>query len=344
MIHHPCGPSSLHRRAACPGSMYAESELPDNAGDEARRGTRLHSTLSKMILALPGALVEGGADDAEEAEALQFCLDYHARRRAEAPAASILLDQYIDLAWLHELIGGGTADAIHILPFESALVVDWKFGRGDVSAASDNLQLMAYACAVARRYDVPKVQVDLVQAATRRITSHTYTAADLQAAEIELRRIAAACNWMPIRNAGAHCKYCKALAMCPAAKEAVEGAMKRDASHGSALAELMPLAELATTWAGEIKRRTHETLTAGGVVPGYGLVEGRGTRVWIDGAAEKLNAAAVAMGKPVGDCYEPQELRSPAQMEKLWGKAKAVREILEPLVMKKPGAPRVEKV
>lgn len=344
MIHYSCSPSSLHRRAACPGSMCAESELPDTAGEEAARGTRLHSTITKMILLLPGALIEAETEDADEIEALQFCLDYHARRRAEAPTASIILEEYLDLSWIHELIGGGTADAIHVLPYESALVVDWKFGRGDVPAAAGNLQLMAYACAVARRFDVPKVQVDLVQAATRRITSHTYSAADLDAVAVELRRIAAACNWMSIRNAGSHCKYCKALAMCPAAKEAVEGAMKRDATHGLALAELMPLSELATTWAGEIKRRTHETLTAGGVVPGYGLVEGRGSRIWIDGAAERIQAAAAAMGKPVGDCYEPQELRSPSGLEKVWGKAKEIREILEPLIKKKTGAPRVEKV
>ena len=48
LTHHPCGPSQLYKRQACPGSLRMEARLPDiPSSSDAERGTNLHDAIDK---------------------------------------------------------------------------------------------------------------------------------------------------------------------------------------------------------------------------------------------------------------------------------------------------------
>ena len=43
------GPSVLHRRALCPGSMWAEKDVPDEESLEAQAGTAAHKAVADLL-------------------------------------------------------------------------------------------------------------------------------------------------------------------------------------------------------------------------------------------------------------------------------------------------------
>jgi hypothetical protein len=47
--HHPFGPSSLHRRLACPGSLAAEIDIPEESSVYADEGTFAHDLLAQCL-------------------------------------------------------------------------------------------------------------------------------------------------------------------------------------------------------------------------------------------------------------------------------------------------------
>ena len=249
--HFPCGPSTLERRAACPGSLEAEAGLPDTAGEDAAEGTRLHGMVAGWLRS--GVQGEFEIDaDADGAAAVQFCIEY-VRRQTVPPGLKPIIEQFVDLAWLHPLIGGGTVDFALVDPYGEGLVVDWKFGRGTIPPAPRSLQLRAYALGIARQYDLRRVQIDLVQAKLQHITSDVIDTSDLKLAAENLLRIAERTIGGP-RIAGPHCKYCRALAGCLEAAYAVETATASKPVTASEIAAMMPKAALAQAWAGAIQQ------------------------------------------------------------------------------------------
>jgi hypothetical protein len=76
----------------------------------------------------------------------------------------------------------------------------------------------------------------------------------------------------------------------------------------------MDLAEMAETWAEEIRRQSHVFLSDGGVVKGWKLVPKRGTRQWIGTEGEVVDALVNAGASPV-DLYTVPELKSVTQAE-----------------------------
>ena len=76
----------------------------------------------------------------------------------------------------------------------------------------------------------------------------------------------------------------------------------------------MHLAELAETWAGEIRKQAHVYLEDGGLIPEWKLVPKRGMRKWADEAATPR--ALSDLGAYSDDVFTKPELRSVAQVEK----------------------------
>lgn len=121
----------------------------------------------------------------------------------------------------------GTVDAILVeREADRATVVDWKTG-GDwdrlTADAADNKQLRGYALAASRAYGVETVRVAIVRITDDEVTHtvHEYDSLDLAAAADELRRqLAAIPTAHPV--AGAWCKRCRAVAVCPKTVAAVD--------------------------------------------------------------------------------------------------------------------------
>ena len=130
---------------------------------------------------------------------------------------------------------------------------------------------------------------------------------------------------------GAWCRFCPAQAHCPALSKHVQVVAQMDFEavpvDTPPAPETLPLevaAEVLTrvavfeNWFNALRARIVRELEAGRDVPGWKLVNKRARRVWGDPA--EVQKWASGSGMAPADYFQPLELKSPAQMEKVVGK------------------------
>lgn len=276
--------SGLERLCLCPGSWQAEASCPEEAESaEAAVGTRLHAHLENGTL----------PEEAEEAEAVQWCRTTEKELAAELLAAEVAPPAVREKRlWAGDRAFSGQPDAVY-LAGNRAFVVDYKFGRGEVTEASGNLQLSALSVLVSQAHpQVEDVYAAILQPCVSRATPQVvrYRREDLQAAESYLSRAIAAAMKpdAELRPGAKQCKYCRAQAVCPAAlREALScRAVERwEALPPDARAELWRRAQLARKVADAIERRVKEDLKAGAELPGLELAPGRSSFTVTDAQA-----------------------------------------------------------
>jgi hypothetical protein len=120
----------------------------------------------------------------------------------------------------------GTVDAIRVAANGWATVVDWKTGEdfaGLTADASTNAQLRGYALMAARAHGVENVRVVVarITPAGVRTTTHDLDALDLADAAATLKALV---ERVPTSHPspGAHCRRCRAVAVCPATATATD--------------------------------------------------------------------------------------------------------------------------
>jgi hypothetical protein len=126
---------------------------------------------------------------------------------------------------------GGHCDLWRYYPSAKLLVItDYKFGRNPVEEAESNLQLRAYACMGADKWDCDHVLVAINQprlSFENRLTIAEYNRDALKLAKAQLLEIFDASHnkdGTPLenapRNAGeSQCRYCRAQLQCPTYQE-----------------------------------------------------------------------------------------------------------------------------
>jgi hypothetical protein len=281
------------------------------------------------------------------AYAVNFCLDVVARIKGEFTNPLMEAEHPFDHSFIHPAIGRGTADLIFIEPFGRGVVVDWKFGRGWVERAIENAQLQAYGCAAIKEYELQTCDVVIVKAAEFHVDQDTIKAGQddkLIISELQCIASVASNPFAPLVPTEVGCRYCRALSKCPAALEhiaAYSAAMEKwpelTKMPAVEVARLLKSAGIVKAWCGQLEGVGWGILKAGGTLPGWCLKPGRSLRDWADEVTpEKLREIAAELGKDAEKCIRT-ELASPAQLEEAWGKAKKVREAMEPLIVKRPG-------
>lgn len=276
--------SGLSRLVGCPGSWVAEQLAgEDEETEAARHGTELHKCM------------EDGTtpEDAEDADAVEWC------RRTELEAAERYLQvpqnmTYVEREqrlWDSQRKFSGQADAVFMDAVDAeqdlhepsvALVVDYKFGRGEVDGAERNYQLAALALLVSEKYpSVQTVYAAILQPFVSQDTPRVvkYTRASLPAARDAIYAAIAAAErpgaeFRPSMHA---CKYCKAAKTCPACSghTACLTVVKRwDELSLPARAELYRRAKLAEKLAEKIQEAVRRDLTTGLEIPGLKLGAG----------------------------------------------------------------------
>jgi hypothetical protein len=130
-------------------------------------------------------------------------------------------------------------------------------------------------------------------------------------------------------NAGSHCQFCLAAGVCPAIREKAladvqasfrQAPMTWDAPAPETLsaeqiAAILKRAELVKDWIGAVQAHAHALAEGGHEIPGYKLVQRRGTRKYKN---EKTAAIfAKACGLTDDDIMTAPELKSVAQLEKV---------------------------
>ena len=287
--HHPLyPPSSMQRRASCPASARLEKGQPDTQSDDASEGTMLHGIVADCLKKRAAECTETGLTQ-EQKEAVDKCLEYVFALLAEKPDAELHVEKRVQIT--DEIFGSeitfGSCDVI-IVCKDSAHVIDWKFGRGDVPEAVDNWQGGAYAVAVAQTFKVPSVTVHIFQPRIfNEISTHTFT--DTSAILENIEGVIWSCE-QPDAPAvcGEWCQYCKGKIICPAMMTALTKMENtrvelniehiHDIADPNVICELYRRAEIVEDLIKSIKHRAKE----------FALKNGRcGTLVLVPGAKRR---------------------------------------------------------
>ena len=294
--------------------------------------------------------------DDEMAETAAVYVIY-VRERAKA-AAWLKVEQKFDLAAFNlGMDAGGTADAVLFdHPTQTLEVVDLKGGKGVLVEATENFQLRTYALgALAANPGTPaqRVKMTIVQprAAHRDgiIRFETISVADLLdwAQDLADAVVKASTALATLRipmpgdtfadtylRPGDHCRFCPALHACPAVEKKAltaaqawfsnDGAVKVPDSPESLdtdrLVTILDAADTIQDWLNAVRAYAHGLAEGGTEIPGYILVAKQARRKWIDEDAASAKLMALLQD---GELTHTRKIISPAQADKLLGKARA---------------------
>ena len=253
--------------------------------------------------------------DEDMARYVQVYVDY-VRSVRDATNGELFVEVSVPLCHMTGEEGAtGTSDAI-ILTEDEVIVIDLKYGRGVEVSAEENRQMMMYASGAVEmfRSAITPKRARMVIVQPRLSFSPSEWDCEVQKL-FEFNADAKFCAdnielieegnldikefLMPSEKG---CKFCKAKARCPALRDFVAGhagdfedlltAPPPDAGKytNDELALHMSAIDLIEDWCKAIRAEVEKELFAGGIVPGYKLVQGRkGSRAWSSKeAAEEL--------------------------------------------------------
>lgn len=204
---------------------------PEKENEDAASGTRIHAVLALLASADTLSFDEAETCEMCASQANEVIREWADCNLFAAPEKTIR-EQRIGMTAIGSVIDvtpdsradfifTGQADLI-LVKDGSALVIDYKTGRGDTPVAKDNPQLAALAVLVRWRYRVSNVRVAIVQPWAGKPTIADYGDNALTLAHgwlmDTLQR--AAKSTPDDARAGEWCKYCKAQAACPAYRAA----------------------------------------------------------------------------------------------------------------------------
>jgi hypothetical protein len=346
--HHPrYSPSSMERIAACPGSVKMSEDMPSlPAGEDATEGTRLHRAVSHG---------EKAGLDYEQMELVDRCNALVMELRGED--GRVYREERLSVIGSNfEEITFGTVDVL-IVKENTAVIIDWKFGRNEVEEAANNLQLACYAVGAAQKWGVSSIECHVFQP---RIGHHSnYTFTDLGAVQEsieELIGIAEGNEWL-LNPAEKTCQYCRAQFACPACLKTFSllPAIPADESLVESLPMLIPAAKHAKKLADAILDKAKDLIASGVTVEGYYLKDGNEVRSVADIAQgyelvknaygitydEYLNLCSIKVGKLEELCVTKQKARVEAEGGKLLLKnaKREFEEITKSVVVKTQNAP-----
>ena len=312
--HSLLSPSGAHRWMRCPGSIGAESGLPDTSSKYAAEGTAAHELAAKCLeleanaeAVIGDTMTVDGYDFTVTADMAHHVNDYCKLVREYAEGGQLLVEKRVNFS---EAIGvpdsTGTSDAIVIHP-DRLTVIDLKYGMGVKVDATENEQLQLYALGALHDYgmmgDFNEIVMVVHQPRLNHVSEWSIPVEKLEEfrENARLAAIEALDHSSPRLNPGEkQCRFCKAKATCPALKAEISDAIGGIATPADfadlAVADeddvsrAMARVELVEQWCKAIRAEVERRLFAGEPVAGFKLVEGRrGNRAWSDEAAvEKL--------------------------------------------------------
>ena len=256
--------------------------------------------------------------------------------------------------------GFGTADCIMICG-GTICVCDYKNGSGVPVEAEHNSQMMLYALGALKVYGpifgaaIKMIHLAIIQPNAGGVKTWRLSREELETWGETVVKPAAALAWAGegefSPNEG-RCRFCRARAKCsaraakmlvleekygyatpagsPKAK-AISGPLMSDAEVGEALG----CADDLVFWYNDLKAYAQSAILAGGEIPGWKVVEGRGSREWTD--QDAAFAALAERGVDNALLWERRPVTPPA-LEKALGKPTFAEASVD-LVTKKPGKP-----
>ena len=342
--------SSSHRWLACPPSARLCENYEDTGSEYAQQGTDAHSLCEhKLKLSLGMETADPTTELSFYDEEMEECacsyaeyvlsLVEEAKKSCKDPV--VLVEQKLDFSRFVK-DGFGTGDCV-IIADGTLYIVDYKHGKGVEVSAAENPQMMLYALGALELfdgiYDIDTVQMAIYQPRRENVSVCVMAKDDLlQWAYNDLMAKAKlAYDGEGEFQAGEHCQFCKAKAVCRKRAEYNLELARYDFEMPATLeddeiAAILIKADELAAWAADVKEFALQQALSGVKYDGFKIVEGRSNRKYID-----ENAVADTVKKAGFDPYEPKLLGITA-MEKLLGRKKFA-EILNGLVEKPQGKP-----
>jgi hypothetical protein len=327
------GGSTAKRVINCPGSVALVQKMPPKPSSKyADEGTLLHDTIAEHLATLQ-PLESFLGKKYEDQVLTQDLIDDKL-----VPALALLdeIDPKQEMMYevetrvgFGDLLPGvfGSTDFVGRLG-DKAVVLDWKFGDGVVVSAEENEQLMFYAAAAMRTTALQwafegATEIECVIVQPPIIRRWTTTPERIAQFEHQLVRAVKAAEQPDAGlKAGEHCRWCAAKPVCPQMTGAVDRALQVQLKEidAATLGQYLKQADTLEGWITDLRALAFQMLEKNIPVPGYKLVQKQARRQWADEA--KAIAALHDMGVPRGELFSPEEIRSPAQMEKVLKKRK----------------------
>ena len=342
-IHALLSASSSHRWLACPPSARLCENYEDTGSEYAQQGTDAHSLCEhKLKLLLGMETADPTAELSFYDEEMEDCacgyaeyvlsLVEEAKKTCKDPV--VLIEQKLDFSRFVK-DGFGTGDCV-IIADGTLYIIDYKHGKGVEISATENPQMMLYALGALELfdgiYDIDTVQMAIYQPRRENVSVCVMAKDDLlQWAYNDLMAKAKlAYDGEGEFNAGEHCRFCKAKAVCRKRAEYNLELARYDFEMPATLeddeiAAILIKADELAAWAADVKEFALQQALSGVKYDGFKIVEGRSNRKYTD-----EGAVADTVKKAGYDPYEPKLLGITA-MEKLLGRKKFA-EILNGLV------------
>lgn len=362
--HSVLGPSSASRWINCPGSLCLGKQFEDKTSVYAEEGTLAHAiaelrarkryTTEIKPSEYEEKLAELQAGPLYNPEMMECTTEYLNLIDTILPEhinPVVVLEQRLDYTDFAQ--GGfGTGDCI-VYSSDRVDVVDYKHGKGVKVEISENPQLKLYGLAAVTTYlRNPKgiVGTHICQPRNGGNSSCLYTAPDLVKWGTEVVKPAAAKAHLCFSTdpaflsndmlcAGAHCRFCKAKAVCRVRGTAVAvEAFGRKEAHtydDDELREILTRAKAYVGWVSDIEAHCLQRAMSGNPVPGFKAVHGRGSRVFKN--PDSAFAALQMLGFDPEKFYVKKPL-SVAQTEKIVG-TKVFRSLGDSLFETNQGKP-----
>lgn len=344
--------SSSARWLACPPSAVAASMYSSADTEFTREGTLAHEVAEAVARGahLPENEARDGLADDITPEMIRCAEAYrdYVQELVTDDTAVVLLEQRVDYSpWVPG--GFGTCDC-EILQGHRLDVIDYKFGQGVPVSAVNNSQMRLYALGALHCfgdiYDIEEIVTHIFQPRLNNVSTERLSVAELLAWGEEIKpRADLAAKGKGEMSAGEHCRFCPHAGKCPALATACTVVTY----HAGQLvdvptlepwmvADILKAEPMISKWLAAVKDRALADMMSGDEIPGYKVVEGRGSRVWADAVA--VSDLLMAAGYGAYEIHTTPDLLSVAQMEKALGK-KRVAELVGDLIESKPGSPTV---
>lgn len=356
--HAKFSPSGAHRWLRCPGSLNAESGLPNEDSEYSAEGTAAHMLATRALMYKKPTIffhdeqLQVGERVFVVDEEMELNVQVHVDEvLARAVGAELFVESRLNLSEvLDEPEQFGTGDAVIVdVPKRHLTIVDLKYGMGVKVYAENNEQMMLYALAALYEYmpagDFDFITMVIVQPRLDHIDEWTIDVASLLDFMGKARAgvVAAKEPDAPRLPGEKQCRFCKFKAMCPELASMVSKEVFDDfdaVDSPTLQAERRPMVpdtndqlgirlgnlNIVEDWCRAIRGECERRVLDGQKILGtdglaYKIVEGKSPgRKW---KPDKLkDAEALLVGQIGTRAYEPQEIISASKAAKIFDKKK----------------------
>lgn len=347
--HSRFAPSSLKRILTCPRSVALSESIGATSGRAsvyAAEGSVAHMVAEAYLrgvvdhakIGLGTKHVVDGHTITVDADMLRYGKEYADYVHAlMVPGDELFVETTVKLDTIVGEKAGmyGHLDAAVWSPSRGLLlVIDYKYGRGIRVVALDNPQLKAYG--LGALYSIPSIDPDDVKLVSTHVfqprvpgqsAPDTIPTVDLlrwgyEEVEPVLSEIMTDGAINRPFVTGDHCRFCPALAQCPAMRSrATQAAQKAfgaapvpaNALSDQEVADCIAEAEIIGPWLEAVQKEGLARALRGTTIPGHKVVQTRGRRVWVD--EEAIANQLRDLGLTPAQIFDMSP-RSPAQVEK----------------------------